>query len=197
MSMIPSDTIEIEKDASRRKDLARHALGLPNKNNLAYRNYYETSEDGQDKRDWQDMVEVGLAVQSSTTVFHVSLDGIRWALFRNEAIGKENMFGEDAGLQQLKRIHALETELKQKEAELSELKEGIPIEKAKESDGFYLVLIKGLTVGNKSYLQKHYRVMSYNILGWFDPHSGGHIEDEQVIKVYPLTTQISETQEGS
>ncbi len=117
-----------------KRDMARHALGLPNKRNLAYRNYYETSEGGQDQFDWQDMVYSGLAVQNNETMFHVSLDGIQWALDMHEAIIREDMGRGDVVSQQLKHIHALEAELKQKDEKLSEFQEGIPIEKAKKLD---------------------------------------------------------------
>jgi regulator of replication initiation timing len=91
----------------------------------------------------------------------------------------------------------LEKENAKLKEKLSEFQEGLPIEKAKTDQGFFLLKIKGLTVGNKTYLQEHFRVMHFNELGWFDPiATGGEVEDAQIIKIFRLPSLSSETQEG-
>jgi hypothetical protein len=45
----------------RQKELARHALGLPNKQKQSYRNYFSAGPRHPDYRDWMQMVEGGMA----------------------------------------------------------------------------------------------------------------------------------------
>lgn len=42
-------------------DMARHALGLPNRNKLSYRNYYVTGPGSTDHDEWLAMVAAGYA----------------------------------------------------------------------------------------------------------------------------------------
>ena len=43
------------------RDLARHALGLPNKRNRSYRNHFVTGEGCDDHKHWLELVSVGFA----------------------------------------------------------------------------------------------------------------------------------------
>lgn len=73
-----------------KRELARHALGLEHGQKKSYRNYFETSENGQDRIDWLNMVSSGLASQSSRTVFHMTDKGAQWALDHGETLCKED-----------------------------------------------------------------------------------------------------------
>ena len=48
----------------RQIELGRHALGLPNKKNVSYRNYFCAGTDDNDFADWMDMVNEGTARRS-------------------------------------------------------------------------------------------------------------------------------------
>ena len=99
----------MDKPVTTKRDMARHALGLPNEKNTAYRNYYETSEDGPDRQEWLNIVDSGLAIQSGESMFHLSLEGVMWALEQNEAIRKEDFVTTEPGPIELKlRIKELE-----------------------------------------------------------------------------------------
>ncbi len=52
------ETIELDRVE---REMARHALGLPNKKRTSYRNRYVTDREGADGRVWMRMVEKGAA----------------------------------------------------------------------------------------------------------------------------------------
>lgn len=47
----------------RQHELARHALGLPNKDAKSYRNYFVTGQGSDDYPDWEAMVNGGFALK--------------------------------------------------------------------------------------------------------------------------------------
>lgn len=47
---------------AQQRDLARHALGLPNKQRISYRNHFVTHKDSEDYCPWQELVRHGLAM---------------------------------------------------------------------------------------------------------------------------------------
>lgn len=76
----------------RQRELARHALGLPNRNRRSYRNRFLT---GGDCLDWQSMVDLGLAEAGKTdehgrTWFWLTRDGAKAALNRGEGLCRED-----------------------------------------------------------------------------------------------------------
>lgn len=82
----------------KQRELARHALGLPNNKRMSYRNYYCIGTGADGYADWEDLVSKGLAVKRTSPIlggddvmFHLTLDG---ALMARE--GKEHLSPEDA-----------------------------------------------------------------------------------------------------
>ena len=87
----------------RQRELARHALGFPNKKNRSYRNHFCIGKGGDGYEDWMDLVTKGLAIRSTgphwdgDDMFHLTLKG------GLEARGpKEHLSAEDA--EQMRRI---------------------------------------------------------------------------------------------
>jgi hypothetical protein len=80
----------------RQRDFARHALGLPNKKNVSYRNHFCIGVNGDGYADWEDLVAKGLAVKRTgdlwggDDMFHLTLEG---ALMVREV--KEHLSPED------------------------------------------------------------------------------------------------------
>jgi hypothetical protein len=74
--------------------LARHALGLPNKRRVSYRNRYHAADDTPVWRMWVDMVSQGHAVSRKSeremTEFSLTTSGARKALVRGERLCKED-----------------------------------------------------------------------------------------------------------
>lgn len=69
------------------KELARHALGLPNVMNISYRNSFCATPDHPDWENWQNMVAEGYAIRRDSelwggdSMFHLTLKGAfaaRW-----------------------------------------------------------------------------------------------------------------------
>lgn len=81
----------------RQIELARHALGLPNRKNTSYRNYFCIGEGADGHIEWEDLVAKGLAVKRKTALcggddyFHLTLKG---ALMVRKT--KEHISAEDA-----------------------------------------------------------------------------------------------------
>ncbi len=77
--------------------LARHALGLPNKQRRSYRNRYHAADETPVWRMWQDMVAQGYAVSHESgrgmTEYSLTLSGAREALVRGERLCKEDFPG--------------------------------------------------------------------------------------------------------
>ncbi len=84
---------------SRQREMARHALGLPNSRNMSYRNHFCIGPQGDGYQDWLDMVVLGYAVQRTgphwggDDMFHLTLKG---ALLAREP--KEYLSPEDTDL---------------------------------------------------------------------------------------------------
>jgi hypothetical protein len=81
----------------RQKQLARHALGLPNKKNETYRNHFCIGKGGDGYTDWEDLVSNGLAVKRSggkiydgDDFFYLTLEGARAVLLPKEHISRED-----------------------------------------------------------------------------------------------------------
>jgi hypothetical protein len=78
------------------RELARHALGLPNKKRRTYRNHFCIGVGGTNYEEWQDLVANGLAVARSSSAcggddfFHLTLAGARMVLNPNEHISRED-----------------------------------------------------------------------------------------------------------
>lgn len=82
-------------------ELARHALGLPNKRNLSYRNRYYASEGNPNHIHWCDMVAAGLArgkVEGRTTLFWLMAAGAIAAIKKREALDPEDLPAETGAL---------------------------------------------------------------------------------------------------
>lgn len=79
------------------KDLARHALGFPNRKNTSYRNHFCIGISGDGYTEWESMVAAGYAVKRTgpnwggDDMFHLTLKG---ALLAREP--KEHLSQEDS-----------------------------------------------------------------------------------------------------
>lgn len=87
----------MSKMTERQKGLARHALGLPNKNHTSYRNHFCAGPGHNDWQDWLDLVSKGLArvappstLYGGDSMFHLTLKGARMARERNEHLSLED-----------------------------------------------------------------------------------------------------------
>jgi hypothetical protein len=76
--------------------LARHALGLPNRDGISYRNHFCAGRGHADFNDWSEMVTAGLArrrggnsLSGGDDVFWLTRDGATAALDRGETLGDE------------------------------------------------------------------------------------------------------------
>lgn len=80
----------------KQKQLARHALGLPNPQNTTYRNHFCIGEGGDGYADWEDLVFKGLAVKAtgganwSGDFFYLTLEGARDVLLPHEHVSRED-----------------------------------------------------------------------------------------------------------
>jgi hypothetical protein len=78
------------------KELARHALGLPNRKRTSYRNYFFAGPGHTDYPEWVAMVEQGDAIRRSGSdlsgddVFYVTGKGARAALLPREKLAVED-----------------------------------------------------------------------------------------------------------
>lgn len=78
-------------------ELARHALGLPNKRKQSYRNRFYASEGNPNYIHWCDMVAVGLARGRNagrTTVFWLTPAGAGAAVKKGETLDPEDFSAE-------------------------------------------------------------------------------------------------------
>lgn len=80
----------------KQRELARHALGLPNKKNMSYRNHFCIDVGSDDYDQWEDLVSKGLAVKAlggknwSVDFFYLTLEGAKSALLPKEHISSED-----------------------------------------------------------------------------------------------------------
>lgn len=79
------------------REMMRHALGLPNRDNLSYRNHFCIGKGGDGYEAWEDLVQKGLAIQQKSNMcggddlFHLKIEG---ALMVREP--KEHLSTEDS-----------------------------------------------------------------------------------------------------
>jgi hypothetical protein len=80
----------------RQRELARHALGFPNKKNLSYRNHFCIGVGGDGYTDWESLVSQGLAVKRTSKLyggddmFHLTLKGALMARDTKEHLSRED-----------------------------------------------------------------------------------------------------------
>lgn len=78
------------------REMARHALGLPNKQNMTYRNHYCVGPGDDGHSDWEDLVTQGLAVKRTSNLwggddmFHLTLKGALMVRENNEHLSRED-----------------------------------------------------------------------------------------------------------
>ena len=80
------------------RELARHALGLPNKAKRSYRNRFVAGDDHEDFAQWEEMVKNGDAIKrdGSTVpfggdhIYYLTEQGARKALLRGEKLCSED-----------------------------------------------------------------------------------------------------------
>lgn len=78
------------------RELARHALGLPNKKHTTNRNYYCIGKGGDGYTDWEDLVSKGLAIKrrvphfGGDDLFYLTLEGARLARDPKEHLSRED-----------------------------------------------------------------------------------------------------------
>lgn len=81
------------------REMARHALGLPNRKNLSYRNHYCIGSTAEGYDEWRDLVVKGLAVERTgpmwggDSMFYLTLEG---ALLARDP--KDHLFPEDVAV---------------------------------------------------------------------------------------------------
>lgn len=70
-----------ETMSPKQRELARHALGFPNKQNESYRNHFCVGPGQDDYEEWQDLISKGLAVKRTdgpwggSHMFFLTLEG--------------------------------------------------------------------------------------------------------------------------
>ncbi|WP_376704730.1 hypothetical protein RQ479_08275 [Mesorhizobium sp. ISC25] len=79
------------------KELARHALGLPNRQRRSYRNHFVTGEGSYDHPEWMALVEAGHAwrragsqLTGGDDLFGLTRAGAELALEKRERLDAEN-----------------------------------------------------------------------------------------------------------
>jgi hypothetical protein len=80
---------------TRQIELARHALGLPNRRRCSYRNHFVADESHSDRPDWEEMVQKGAARKHKVRwmvgdVFVLTPEGARAALKTRERLDPED-----------------------------------------------------------------------------------------------------------
>ena len=78
-------------------ELARHALGLPNGRKTSYRNHFVTGKGSNDKKNWDAMLEAGMArvrrnvdLYDGDDYFRLTLAGAKAALAKGERLCPED-----------------------------------------------------------------------------------------------------------
>lgn len=80
----------------KQRELARHALGLPNKQNTTYRNHFCIGKGGDGYEDWEALAAQGAAVKAvggvnwSGDFFYLTLEGAKAVLLPKEHISRED-----------------------------------------------------------------------------------------------------------
>jgi hypothetical protein len=82
--------------SDRQRELARHALGFPNRKNTSYRNHFCAGVGHSDYADWEAMVAQGDAVKQTgphwggDDMFHLTLQGALAARNPKEHLSRED-----------------------------------------------------------------------------------------------------------
>lgn len=77
------------------RELARHALGFPNKTNMSTRNHFCTGEGSTDFPHWEAMVAAGYAIKRKVSfcggddIFHLTMKGALEARGPKEHLSRE------------------------------------------------------------------------------------------------------------
>lgn len=79
------------------RDLARHALGLPNRQRKSHRNHFVTGEGCNDHAEWMALVEMGFArrragsaLTGGDDLFRLNLDAAKLVLDLGETLDTED-----------------------------------------------------------------------------------------------------------
>jgi hypothetical protein len=82
------------------RNLARHALGFPNKKNTSFRNRFCIGKGGDGYEDWEDLVSKGLAIKcvgadhgrpwGDSDMFYLTLEGALMVRGPKEHISRED-----------------------------------------------------------------------------------------------------------
>jgi len=102
-------------------ELARHALGLPNKRRMSYRNYFIAGPGHSDFDDWTEMVAIGVAVitrkynSTGETCFRLTRAGAGVAIKRGERLCPEDF--PKTPVNRLGTVSAEQTETNARERE--------------------------------------------------------------------------------
>ncbi len=94
---MPGDIKPVRPITEMQRDLARHALGLPNKSRRSYRNHFVIGEGCDEHEAWVDMVSLGLArrrpgsaLTGGDDLFRLTTDGAKAVLARRETLCPED-----------------------------------------------------------------------------------------------------------
>ena len=80
----------------RQIEFSRHALGLPNKKSMTYRNHFCVGEGSDGYSEWDDLVAQGLAVKAAGGTewcgdfFYLTMEGAKQVLLPKEHISRED-----------------------------------------------------------------------------------------------------------
>lgn len=81
----------------KQRELARHALGFPNKRNVSYRNHFCAGAGSDDYAEWEAMVAAGLAIKRTAphcgpndALFHMTFKGALEARDTKEHLSPED-----------------------------------------------------------------------------------------------------------
>lgn len=80
----------------KQQKMARHALGLPNNNNLSYRNHFCANKESPEYQEWEELVAKGLATKRLMGAewcgdyFYLTPDGAKSVLLPHESISRED-----------------------------------------------------------------------------------------------------------
>lgn len=81
--------------------MARHALGLPNESGQSYRNRYFTSAGSVIEREWEELVQTGMAAREKgggkLAHFYLTEAGARSALGQGETLDPEDFPPHSSG----------------------------------------------------------------------------------------------------
>lgn len=98
----------------RQKELARHALGLPNKQKMTYRNHFVAGSGHPDFHDWLEMtsrgeaaMRTGRAMSGGDPIFYVTPLGLTLAVDLREKVGREELESAQIALERWGKLSAV------------------------------------------------------------------------------------------